>query len=362
MAKKYFFVLFLCSVVFASCNDSEEEYVPVPVEPVSPINVDLTRVPYANLSEYHFFSGEMKNLIPEVGVLPFKPSSSLFTDYALKKRFVWMPKGYKATYNSDGTILNFPVGAVLIKNFYYETIQPGNLKKNIETRVMIKKESGWIFAEYVWNDAQTEAVLESAGSYKTIHFIDPSGENITTNYRIPSNTECLICHKTNEVPFPVGVKPQNLNFNYPYQSGEKNQLQKWIEQGYLENNLPNNITSTVNYEDVSKPLEERMRSYVDANCAHCHKTNSHCDYRPIRLAFNETSIRSNLGVCVPPDEVINTALTNIISPGNKNRSVMYYRLNTTEESARMPLLGRSVIHKEGILLLEQYINSLSPCN
>ena len=69
------------------------------------VSVDLTKVPYTNLSEYHFFDGDIKEQKPNLGVLPYKPASGLFTDYANKKRFVWMPQGTKATYNGDDNVL-----------------------------------------------------------------------------------------------------------------------------------------------------------------------------------------------------------------------------------------------------------------
>jgi hypothetical protein len=98
------------------------------------------------------------------------------------------------------------------------------------------------------------------------------------------------------------------------------------------------------------------------NCAHCHAENSHCDYRPMRLAFSETALSINMGVCVEPDEFINASLINIITPGNVNKSMMHFRLASTEESSRMPLLGRSLVHQEGLDLLTQYIQSISDCD
>src|SRR5688572_11812966 len=138
--------------VFLSCgSDDSGDY-----KEVSPVVLDLTAVPYPKLSDYKFFVGEMKNLQPAYKVLPYDLINSLFSDYALKKRFVWMPEGAQATYSSDGEILNFPAGAVLIKNFYYNNVLPDNVTKIIETRIMIKKTGGWIFANYKWNDEQTE--------------------------------------------------------------------------------------------------------------------------------------------------------------------------------------------------------------
>jgi len=323
------------------------------------VSMDLTTVPYPKLSDYNFFFGELKNQHPVSKVLPYEPISTLFTDYALKKRFVWMPDGSISTYESDDKILNLPVGAALIKTFYYDNVQPAGDTRIIETRVMIRKSSGWIFAEYVWNNEQTEAYLDMDGSYTSISW-DQNGTTKSTNYRIPSSTECLVCHKLNDQPIPIGIKPQNLNFKL---NGEvKNQLQKWISRGYLENNIPGNIVSSVDYHDVSQSIDLRLRSYLDINCAHCHTEGKHCDYRPLRLAFQETSDPVNIGLCVEPDEVINSTLINIITPANKDRSVMHYRMMSTDENLRMPLLGRSIVHDEGLQLLEEWINWKTTCN
>jgi uncharacterized repeat protein (TIGR03806 family) len=345
-----------------SCRKNED--MPPPPDspqPIDGVSVDLSKVPYANLSEYNFFEGEMKNQIPAAGVLIYEPISSLFTDYALKKRFIWMPSGSKANYVSDSEILDLPVGSVIIKTFYYDNVLPNGTTKIMETRLVIRKSSGWIFAEYVWNEEQTEAYLDMNGSNQQISWLQ-DGLTMQTNYRLPSETECLICHKTYTEPIPIGIKPQHLNKSFQYIDGEMNQLQKWQNVGYLNGPIPSNILTVVDYADDSKPLRERVRSYLDINCAHCHQENSHCDYRPMRLAFSETLQSQNMGVCVEPEEFIDASLVNIITPGNATKSMMHYRLNSTHESNRMPLLGRTLVHQEGVNLLTAYINSISTCD
>jgi uncharacterized repeat protein (TIGR03806 family) len=364
--KFLFFLLFpLILVMLFTVQSCRKDKVIEPIPENTPgengVSVDLTKVPYQKLSEYGFFTLPMKNQIPVEGVIPYKPASSLFTDYALKKRFIWMPKGVKASYNGDHEILEFPVGAVLIKNFYYNNVLPNGDTKIIETRIMIRKSDGWIFAEYVWNDEQTDAVLSMDGSYKNLSWIQGS-ETKSTNYRIPSATECLICHKDNGIAIPIGTKPQNINFDYDYSDGTSNQLSKLIDVGYLENNLPSSIVSTIDYNDASHPLRLRLRSYLDVNCAHCHRENSHCDYRPLRLAFSETVNSQNMGICVEPDEALDPLLIEIIVPGNVPKSMMHFRLSSTSESNRMPLLGRTLVHEEGVQLLKDFINSISTCD
>lgn len=371
--KKYYILsitVFLLFIVFIACSDKDEDYVPV-----LPVVVNLESVPYPKLSDYKFFEGDMKNQVPSLNVIPYEPASSLFSDYAHKKRFVWMPQGTKANFVSDNKVLELPVGAALIKTFYYDNVQPDNSTRIIETRVMIRKATGWIFANYVWNAEQTEAYFDLAGSYTDISWKDENNIIHSTNYRIPTQVQCMICHKNKEFEgtteidtyIPIGIKPQNLNFSYSYTTETKNQLSKWIEIGYLENNftLPTAENTAINYNDNTRPLELRVRSYLDSNCSHCHAINRHCDYRPMRFPFSETggvNGLTNMGVCVDTEDYsFAPALTKIIAPGNINRSMLYYRLNTTDESFRMPLHGRTVIHQEGIALIEEWINSLSPC-
>jgi hypothetical protein len=241
---------------------------------------------------------------------------------------------------------------------------------------MIRKSDGWIFADYVWNEEQTEAHLDLNGSTKSISWKDDNNVTRNVDYRIPNESQCIVCHKTKSYEngnyvqrnIPIGIKPQNLNKTYNYVNDTKNQLTKWIELGMLENNfsLPSETNTIVDYNDISKPLEKRVRSYFDINCAHCHKEHGHCDYRPMRFAFSETLNNStNMGVCVSTQDMQNfePALSKIVTPGNIYRSMLYYRLNTIDETYRMPLHGRTLIHDEGVLLVEEWINSLTnPCN
>ena len=344
---------------YTICNKSNcsSSSVSINVIPSSTVNFNLEEVPYQNLSNYNFFEGTLNDLVPAEGVLSYELNSPLFSDYAHKKRFVWMPCGVKANYDSDDSPLDFPIGAVLIKNFYYENVLPDNSTKIIETRLMYNTNDGWKFAKYVWNEEQTEATFTNNGSFVNLDWTENSVVK-SVNYRIPSLNECFTCHNKFGTPVPIGPKPQNLNRNYDYVEGTQNQLGKWIEKGYLENNVPDEITSTIAWDDASQPLELRVRSYIDINCAHCHSDQSYCEYRPMRFAFNENDDHSNNGVCVSPDTQIEP-FTKIIMPGNANSSLLVFRVSSVEEQYRMPLLGRTLKHEEGVRLIEDWINSLS---
>jgi uncharacterized repeat protein (TIGR03806 family) len=363
--KNNFYLLLSASIILffsvLACSSGNEEYVVIP-EPQSPVVMDLTQVPYPKLSDYKFFEGDMKNQTPSYGVVPYKPASGLFTDYAQKKRFVWMPKGTKASYDGDGKVLVLPVGAALVKTFYYNKVQPSNTTRIIETRVMIRKSTGWIFAEYVWNQDQTEATLQMNGSTTNVSWLDDNNILKTTDFIIPSEDECFKCHNISQQIVPIGIKPQNININYNYPEGSKNQLTKLIEMGYLENNLPANIVSIVDYVDTSKSLDLRVRSYLDTNCAHCHQDGGFAQFYVMRFPFNKTTVPANLGICMTPNHDMPDITGSIVKPGDVNRSILHHRLNTNDSYFRMPMLGRTIKHEEGIELVDQWINSLTGCD
>ncbi|NMH28125.1 hypothetical protein [Flavobacterium silvaticum] len=377
MKKNYLLIalslLLVCTTLIVSCQDDDgDAYVPV-----SPVVLNPADVPYAKLSDYHFFEGALKDLTPAYKVLPYRPASELFTDYAHKKRFVWMPQGTMATYNGNDNALVFPVGAVLIKNFFYDNVAPSNTTRIIETRILIKTheegfnsdgsmiDSGWEPYDYIWNEEQTEAYLDTEGQgvFVPLTFTD-SGVTRDIYYKIPAQTECHTCHKLNpdhavggEVVIPIGVKPQNLNNVYDYGTAQRNQLEKWVSEGYLDPNIPANILSTVDYRDTSQPLELRARSYIDANCAHCHRIGGHCDYAAMRFNFSNTDL-STFGVCMPYQFALPEDMEYVIKAGDANNSELIYRISSTDGSVMMPFIGRSIVHDEGVALMKEWINSL----
>lgn len=362
--KKILLLLLLTTVVLIACRkESFQDEAALPLGEADQVNFDLDEVPYPTLSAYRFFKARMKDQVPVTSVLPYAPITSLFTDYAHKARFVWMPPGVKAQYNGDHNVLEFPDGAVLIKTFFYDNVQPSGGKRIIETRLLFKRNGLWEFADYVWNADQTEAYLDLNGSNTPVSFTDDSGTQRNIIYRIPSSAECQTCHKINADPIPIGPKPQNLNAPLAYADGVRNQLVKWVEKGYLAPGYPKNILTTVRWDDPAQDLQLRVRSYLDMNCAHCHADERHCNYRPMRFAFNETTDQVNLGECVPPDDPVEPSMTYIVARGNTARSMLHYRLIATDEAVRMPLLGRTIVHDEGVQLISTWITSLSPpCN
>jgi uncharacterized repeat protein (TIGR03806 family) len=360
---KQWLVLALIIVGVFACTKEDMDPIECPAPETSLVVFDPTSVPYDSLNKYNFFQGLMSNQTPVDGVIPYSLITPLFTDYAHKYRFIWMPDSVSASFSTDSEILNFPDGTVLIKSFYYNHVQPEDVTKIIETRLIYKINGAWEFANYIWNSDQTAATLDLVGSYVDLSWTDENSIPRSTVYRIPSDAECKNCHKKNDQPIPIGPKPQNLNKQEMYEEGSMNQLQKWVQLGLISGSIPGTIETVVDWEDESQPIEERVRAYLDINCSHCHADQKHCDYRAPRFSWTETTESANLGICVEPDETPLPQYTHIVSSGNIPRSVLHFRINSTDETVRMPLLGRTLVHEEAVLLIEQWINTLDPpCN
>ncbi len=340
-------------ILITSCSSADDAYTDV-----QPLSVSIGDAPYPKLSDYNFFKGDIKLQNPSDELLPFEPTSTLFTDYAKKKRFVYMPKNNKATYVADDESLNFAIGSALIKTFYYDEVLPSNSGRIIETRVMIKKDTGWTFAEYVWNDEQTEAYLQMDGSTTAVSFMY-NGVTTSINYEIPGQSQCATCHNSGDQPLPIGTKPQNLNNLYTYADGSQNQLSKWVERGFLTSNLPSSINSVVDYTDASKDINLRARSYLDINCAHCHHSDGSASYVDLRFAYSVSQDFSNIGVYqaagIPVPGVTHGY---IVAPQNAPESSLYYLMGTNNPLIRMPRLGRTIVDEEGLALVKAWINSL----
>ncbi len=106
-------------------------------------------------------------------------------------------------------------------------------------------------------------------------------------------------------------------------------------------------------------LFSRARSYLDGNCAHCHSPGRPADTSGLYLDYSETR-EVNWGVNKPPVAAGRGSggLEVDIKPGEPDRSILLYRVNSADPGIMMPELGRSLIHREGVDLIEKFIESL----
>ena len=309
------------------------------------------------LSEYGFFLNT-KDQTTVPGVLPYELITSLFSDYADKHRFVYVPKGKIAAYQKN-SVFSFPVGSVLIKTFSYEPINNQRSERHlIETRLLIRKDSGWDALTYVWDEEGQEASLALAGKTVKANYISNDGRQLDIRYRVPNKNQCKECHLENESIVPIGPKPRNLNRDYNYLEGTMNQLEKWMSVKFIES-YPEKINSVVDFMDSSEPINDRARAYLDINCGHCHAPEGSASNSGLYLDLLETR-EKQLGVFKGPVATGRGSggLDYSIVPGHPDESILLYRMISDAPDIMMPESGRSVMHKEAVDIIYQWIEEM----
>ena len=316
--------------------------------------------PKDKLSDYGFFTGDMKQLNPAEGVIPYDLKTALFSNYAEKLRFIKLPAGTSALFQ-DHEEFDLPEGTFLIKHFFYP-YDFRNEKKGrriLETRLMYKDETGWQTWPFIWNDEQSDAFYDPTGETKSISYVNEQGKKIQTNYLIPNKNQCKGCHLKNNEVVPVGIAARHLNSDYYYTEGQMNQLQYWKEKGLLAGltNMP--ITSNADWLDKSKSIEERARAYLDINCGHCHRPDGPANTSGLFLHAQETNTTA-LGIMKPPVAAGRGSGGRLydIVPGKPDVSILLYRMETNDPGIAMPEIGREQIHKEGIALIREWIRQM----
>jgi uncharacterized repeat protein (TIGR03806 family) len=305
-----------------------------------------------NLSDYGFFKGTLKEQIPSDGVVLYTLNSPLFSDYASKLRFVKLPAGQSVAYNPD-SVLQFPVGTAIVKTFYYP-IDERNPKKGrrlMETRVLLHEAKGWVALPYIWNKEQTDAVLEVAGGSDQVSWIDGAGKKQSFEYQVPNMNQCKGCHERSGEMTPIGPSVRQLN--------DGRQLQHWETAGLIKGLPKDHIPALVNYSDASASLDDRVKAYLDINCAHCHNPTGPARSSGLYLTWDSKD-RTAYGFLKPPVAAGRGSgnLSYDIVPGKPEQSILHYRMASRDPGVMMPELGRQLTHHEGVELVRSWIASL----
>ena len=333
------------------------------------------------LSDWHVVEVHDGRLQLNDGVVPYDLNTPLFTDYAHKLRTVWMPKGTTAKYQPTDT-LDFPVGTVISKTFYYPRAADGkfgDVARNddysrdfagqgldmanvrlIETRILVHRKDGWAAIPYVWNDAQTEATLARTGAVLPLALVGTDNAREDFNYVVPDESQCQSCHAQDWIDrkvHPIGPKARHINKDYHYADGSANQLEHLAKLGYLSG-LPAlaEVPRDANWEDTRATLDARARAYLDINCGHCHNANGAANTTGLTLDAGTPEDR-HLGICKPPTAAGQGTGDHFfdIVPGQPDESILPYRLSSKEPGVMMPELGRSTVHREGVALIKAWI-------
>ena len=327
--------------------------------------------PWSTLAKWGLFE-DPRLQVPAAGVYPYEVISPLFSDYTEKHRFFWVPEGETIGYSDDG-VWDFPVGAILIKTFAYrQTNTSGHDiadERLMETRLLVREPDGWEPHTYVWNAAQTAAELKIAGVFVEASFVDADGETHDTRYVVPTKNQCFECHGTGDKTGALGLKSAQLDRDAHPRWGvsgpNTNQLAQYQAAGLLDRAPATSRQRFSAPEDTSASLSHRARSYLDANCAHCHSPAGDTASKGLYLDFQSTDPTqpvTNWGVCKLPTSAGGSTCghTYDVVPGSAETSVMICRMTSTEGKDQMPPVGRSIAHDEGLALISEWIDAMEP--
>lgn len=324
------------------------------------------------LSEWGMVRADSNQLIVSDGVTPYDLATPLFSDYALKLRTVWLPDGHKATYTEDG-VFDFPVGTVITKTFYYKqsasAVEIGkaaalsqksislDTHQLVETRILARRDAGWVALPYIWNADQSDAFLKRTGDIMPLSLIGAEGERTDFTYLIPNQNECAACHATNadtKQIQPIGLKARHLNKPSAYSPGF-NQLDHWLASDILAVTDAQNAPANAVWTDQEAALSARARAYLDINCSHCHNPDGAANTSGLNLEPDAAG--PALGVCKAPIAAGGGTGGRrfAIAPGAPDASILLFRMETTDPAAMMPELGRALAHDEGVALIRDWI-------
>jgi hypothetical protein len=107
------------------------------------------------------------------------------------------------------------------------------------------------------------------------------------------------------------------------------------------------------------PLDARARSYLDANCGHCHNPNAAADWSGLYLDYDNMDT-SRIGACKAPSSAGDTGGRKYdVVPGDPNSSVLVYRMQLGDSAYRMPE-GSRLPDPSGVDVVSQWIAAMAP--
>jgi uncharacterized repeat protein (TIGR03806 family) len=284
---------------------------------------------------------------PAAGLIPYDINSPLWSDGAKKDRFFALPEGTTITVGADND-WDLPIGSVAVKTFWVEG-------KRVETRLFMRHDDGgWAGYSYEWNDAGTDATLLSAGKVKPV---GTSGQMWT----YPSRTQCMQCHSL-AAGGTIGLETWQLNRDLAYPSTNRvaNQLATLDHIGVFSAPLPGPPASLPRLPDPAgtDPVDQRARSYLHANCSHCHRPNGG-GQGTMDLRFGQ-SFKDTVTCNAATTQGSVGGSSTIIVPGAPATSVLSLRVHAND-SKRMPPVAVSIMDPTGSKVIDDWITSLTTC-
>ncbi len=315
---------------------------------------------------------DLQTLTPNPGVIPYDLIESFWSDGAEKKRWLVIPNDgshdtpqEKISFSEDGD-WEFPVGSVLIKHFEMpiDELNP-SIKRRLETRFSVKASSGhFYFLTYKWNNEQTDAVLLNARLDETIQISTSDGSVRNQTWTYPGTPDCISCHNP-ATKGTLGPRTRYLNSDmlYPTTGLTANQLVTLSHIGILDESIDDNtVLGYQTYkaiDDSSASLNDRARSYLDLNCAYCHRPGGTGDRAQFDLRLSNDLVQTGL-MYANTNTPLGIPGERIVVGGDASKSILYHRTESIDPTIAMPPVAKNLVDQHGLDLIELWINQLDP--
>lgn len=294
-----------------------------------------------SLSETGLFES-MTDMKPATGVVSYKPTVTAWEDGAESDFVLGLPGLEPISISQRQRAWRFPEGTVFAKTISRDA-------KKLETQLLHFDGINWHPYSYQWNQDQSDAVLvDQAGTTMVYHAQNELGKDKQSSWTIHNRTQCRVCH-SRQNGGAVGFSLENLS---------ETQIRQFIQEGILDRAAPDawNISSMVDPHDSEADLQSRARSYLAANCAHCHRRGGGGTV-PMDLAYTSTIEELNAIDVLPTQGAFGIEDARVIDPGDPTRSTLFYRM-ATNGAGHMPKVWTRDNDREGLILLHDWIASL----
>ncbi len=308
------------------------------------------------LSELGIFE-DLAALEVAAGIVPYEINSPLWSDGAKKRRWMVLPKDSTINFDAERP-WSFPKGTVFIKHFEQST--DAESTKKLETRLfVIDEENQGYGLTYRWNEDDSDAVLididEQISDTLVVQNVLGEQERV---WNYPTRGQCMRCHNPT-ANFVLGVKTGQMNLQVVHEGENWNQLDLWQATGLFDQNFSiDTLLKMYAIEDTNASLENRVRSYLDANCSHCH------DGRPGFTQFDARYTTALIDSKIINADVFSSNSiegNKIVAPGNEGRSELLIRDESLDNN-QMPPIAREVLDTTYLNTLKDWINELSALN
>lgn len=327
------------------------------------------------LAATNFFA-DLTSLTPNPGGHAYTPNLRFWSDHAEKQRWFLVPGESDSMDYAQDSPWSFPAGMIWVKHFDYpvawesfsRTIDgevhadrrpvAGSPMRRLETRFLVRSDEGSYGISYRWNavngGTQTDAVLadDDGETFPVQIMLDGSPSSI--NWQIPSRTACITCH-TPEAGHALSFTSRQLKAPGSIAGVSGSLLEVLRETGYLTGfsgeagALPRHYRP----DEAGQSLEARVRSYLDVNCAYCHKNGGtgggNWDGRA-SLTLLDTRLLNGVTVDAPLHQD-----DRLVVSGNVAHSILFNRVAGANGYTRMPPLATGVPDLEAAELIAAWI-------